>query len=96
MAHDGNDGKMFLQNDRLRISWPNVGKKPIFEKISTILKEATVPLQGTYIKNPVWNRLTDQDLISVHPLGGCPMGDDASTSAVNVPGLFRQKRQRNV
>ncbi|AJR15893.1 GMC oxidoreductase [Leptospira interrogans serovar Grippotyphosa str. UI 12769] len=83
MAHDGNDGKMFLQNDRLRISWPNVGKKPIFEKISTILKEATVPLQGTYIKNPVWNRLTDQDLISVHPLGGCPMGDDASTSAVN-------------
>lgn len=83
MAHDGNDGKMFLQNDRLRISWPNVGKKPIFEKISTILKEATVPLQGTYIKNPVWNRLTDQDLISVHPLGGCPMGEDASFSVVN-------------
>ncbi|EMY15212.1 GMC oxidoreductase [Leptospira weilii str. Ecochallenge] len=83
MAHDGNDGKMFLQNDRLRISWPNLGKKPIFEKISTILKEATVPLQGTYIKNPVWNRLTDQDLISVHPLGGCPMGEDASFSVVN-------------
>ncbi|EMO64777.1 alpha/beta hydrolase family protein [Leptospira borgpetersenii serovar Pomona str. 200901868] len=83
MAHDGNDGKMFLQNDRLRISWPNVGKKPIFEKISTVLKEATIPLQGTYIKNPVWNRLTDQDLISVHPLGGCPMGEDASFSVVN-------------
>ncbi|AMX59601.1 alpha/beta fold hydrolase [Leptospira borgpetersenii serovar Hardjo-bovis] len=83
MAHDGNDGKMFLQNDRLRISWPNVGKKPIFEKISTVLKEATIPLQGTYIKNPVWNRLTDQDLISVHSLGGCPMGEDASFSVVN-------------
>lgn len=48
MAHDGNDGKMFLQNNRLRISWPNVGNKPIFKKISTILKEETVPLQGTW------------------------------------------------
>ncbi|TGM53395.1 alpha/beta fold hydrolase [Leptospira adleri] len=83
MAHDGNDGKMFLKDDRLRISWPNVGKKPIFEEISKILKESTIPLEGTYIKNPVWNKLTDQDLISVHPLGGCPMGEDASSSVVN-------------
>ncbi|TGK23759.1 alpha/beta fold hydrolase [Leptospira stimsonii] len=83
MAHDGNDGKMFLKDDRLRISWPNVGKKPIFEKISNILKDSTIPLQGTYIKNPVWNKLTDQDLISVHPLGGCPMGEDAGSSVVN-------------
>ncbi|TGK36044.1 alpha/beta fold hydrolase [Leptospira gomenensis] len=83
MAHDGADGRMFLQDDRLRISWPNVGKRAIFQKISETLKQATIPLGGMYIKNPVWNKMTDQDLISVHPLGGCSMGEDASSGVVN-------------
>jgi cholesterol oxidase len=50
------------------------------------LVSATKPLGGTYVPNPVWNKLQGHDLISVHPLGGCAMADDACTGVVNNRG----------
>jgi cholesterol oxidase len=34
--------------------------------------------------NPTWS--AQKQLITVHPLGGCPMGDDASTGVVDING----------
>ena len=31
MCHDRADGRMYLEDDRLRIAWPGVGEQPIFE-----------------------------------------------------------------
>ncbi|EPG73584.1 GMC oxidoreductase [Leptospira fainei serovar Hurstbridge str. BUT 6] len=83
MAHDGSSGQMSLEKDRLRIRWPGIGQRPIFQKISSMLEKATIPGGGIYIKNPVWNNLTKQDLITVHPLGGCVMGESGETGVVN-------------
>lgn len=86
MTHDDGKGKMILENDRLKIVWPGVGKEPIFEKVDANLKKATQAIGGTYIPNPSWTKLMNYDLVTVHPLGGCIMGDDASTGVVNHKG----------
>jgi cholesterol oxidase len=86
MAHDGANGQMVLREDRLRTIWPGVGERPIFQRIDQNLQQATLALGGTFLRNPIWGRLLGNDLISVHPLGGCPMGEDADKGVVNHKG----------
>jgi len=86
MTHDDGAGRMVLKDDRLRIDWPGVGSQPLFEKINQRLLDATRPLGGTYVPNPGWSKLTNQNLTSVHPLGGCVMGSDRSSGVVNHKG----------
>jgi cholesterol oxidase len=86
MAHDDDKGKLYLQDDRIRVSWPGVGTLPIFAKIGEKLKQATTPLGGTYLKDPITHRATGEDLVTVHPLGGCIMADSAELGVVNHKG----------
>ena len=86
MAHDDAEGRMYLKDGRLRIEWPGVGTKPIFTKVNETLEQATRALGGTYVKNPVSAKLTGHDLITVHPLGGCVMAEEASDGVVNHKG----------
>lgn len=79
-------GRMFLNDDRLRIDWPGLGQQPQFEKGSDLMHRATLALGGTYLLNPIWNELTDHNLATAHPLGGCVMADDAGRGAVNHKG----------
>lgn len=85
-THDGAGGKMTLKNDRLRIEWPGVGNQPIFNKIDEKLMEVTAALGGTKIKNPLWNKMMNYDLVTVHPLGGCTMADNAEKGVSNHKG----------
>lgn len=85
-THEGGAGSMRLEGDRLQVEWPHVGDQPIFAKVNAMLAEATRALGGTYLINPVWSAIFDHDLITVHPLGGCAMGDDAAHGAVNHKG----------
>ncbi len=83
MAHDGSDGEMVLEDDRLRLRWPDAGKRPIFAKISDTLHAATAATGGTYVDNPMWSPALGRNLVSVHPLGGCGMGDDAGSGVID-------------
>ncbi len=87
MAHDDSDGRLELDaDDRLTVHWPGVGDKPIFTSISEKLLRATAAHGGTYVKDPLWSERLGKRLITVHPLGGCPMGADAGTAVVNHKG----------
>lgn len=87
MSHDGARGEAVLgDKDRLEVSWPGIGEAPIFETINNTLADASAPLGGEYVKNPIWSKLLDKQLVSVHPLGGCGMGDDAATGVTNHKG----------
>lgn len=83
MTHDGSDGRMELDDDRLRIRWPGVGAKPIFDAVGENLDTASAALEATYVRDPIWTKLLGEKLITVHPLGGCPMGEDASKGVVD-------------
>ena len=81
MTHDDAKGQMKLKNDRLRIRWPGVGSQSIFKKVRSNLQKATKALGGTFIRNPL--EVLQKDLITVHPMGGCPMSKDAEGGVVN-------------
>ncbi len=92
MSHDSGNGEMTLAHDRLKIDWKGAGKEDVFKKVGEKLLEATTALGGNYIKNPSWTKLMNYDLVTVHPLGGCIMGEDAATGVVDHKGqVFRGK-----
>lgn len=86
MCHDDGNGTAVLESDRLRIRWPDVGAQPIFAKVSEALQRATEPLGGTYVRSPIWTEVLGQRLVTVHPLGGCVMSEDAEHGVVNHKG----------
>jgi cholesterol oxidase len=88
LAHDNERGKIELEDDRPRIRWPGAGSEPIFARINSILKKATRALGGDFIENPLWSKLLGRSLVTVHPLGGCPMGEDAESAVVNHRGCL--------
>lgn len=86
MAHDDADGTLELVDDRVRIVYPGVSDKPIFKQIQANLEAASTPLGGEYVRNPLAQELLGENQITVHPLGGCPMGRDHATGVVNHKG----------
>ena len=97
MGHDDGNGKLHLEKDRLRITWPGAGDQPVFHHINARLQEATKPLGGTFVMNLMWSRLMDRGLISPHPLGGCSMAEDASRGVVNHKGqVFSSGKGKDV
>ena len=61
-----------------------------FASINRCLEDSSAANGGTYLKNPTWSKLLRHALVTVHPLGGCPMGEDAGTGVVNHKGqVFR-------
>jgi cholesterol oxidase len=93
MSHDDGKGELALEGDRLRIHWPGVGEQPIFGRVNEALTDATKALGGAFVRNPTWTKVLGHDLITVHPLGGCVMAEDAGGGVVNHKGqVFREKQ----
>ncbi len=83
MAHDDAGGVMRLEDDRLVVGWPGVSQQPVFQKIYDKLAKATQANGGTFVKNPLTSKLLGENLITVHPLGGCGIGRDRDAGVVN-------------
>ncbi len=86
MSHDGSDGRMLLEGDRLRITWPGVGDRASIVNDNQQLAAASAALGGAYIQNPLWHPLLRHNLTTVHPLGGCVMADAAEAGVVDHMG----------
>jgi cholesterol oxidase len=97
MGHDSGDGRIYLEDDQARVSWPGVGKQTVFQAANSVLEDATRPLGGTYVRNPTWSALTRHNIVTVHPLGGCIQADDAEHGVVNHKGqVFSGKAGKEV
>ncbi len=87
MSHDDALGRISLNaEDRLAIDWPNVGLQPNFLAGNANLRAASEALEGIFVPNPIWSDLFKHSLVTVHPLGGCVMGEDARQGVVNHKG----------
>jgi cholesterol oxidase len=86
ISHDDSGGRMYLDKDKLRLSWPDVGKGEGVRQAADLIRQASEAMAGDFVPNPVWNRFTGQQLITGHPLGGCVMGDAADNAVVNHQG----------
>ncbi len=86
MAHDDVGGQMTLQNDQLRLSWPSLAGQDVFRRAGESLYGCTEANGGTQVPNPLWSNHMKKSLITVHPLGGCAMGRDASVGVTDHRG----------
>jgi cholesterol oxidase len=86
MAHDDESGQITVESGRPRVSWPNAGKQPIYETVEKTLIEATGALGGSYVRNPISSDMFQNRTVTVHPLGGCGMGEDAAHGVVDQAG----------
>jgi cholesterol oxidase len=86
MTDDNDRGKMLLEKDKLRIDWPGAGQLPVYDQVSERLLQATEVLDGVYTRSPAWTPLFHKELVTVHPLGGCIMADNAGLGVVNHKG----------
>lgn len=86
MSMDDSEGELQLDRDRLKIHWPGAGKSGAIHGHLDTLARINDAVQGQLITNPLQNDAFGNKLITVHPLGGCGMGDTVRQGVVNDRG----------
>jgi cholesterol oxidase len=92
MGRDIPEGVMRLENGGLQLDWKkNGGSKAYFERVRDVSKSVAEEIGGVFLDNPIW--LLSR-VVTVHALGGAPMGRDEREGVVdpygrvyNYPGL---------
>ncbi|MFI1653331.1 GMC oxidoreductase [Streptomyces sp. NPDC020472] len=71
MGRDVPNGRMFLRDGNLDLDWKPAASDRYFDQMNETMERVSRSLGGHYAANPLWllNRL-----ITVHPVGGAPMG----------------------
>ena len=89
MATDGAKGQSGLSADgRLTLTFPNdaLANDPVFQKTEEIIKAMAEAMGGEFRTSFLWNGFTKRRIITVHPLGGCLMGNSSSEGVVDNNG----------
>ncbi len=82
MGHDEARGQVVRKNGRYQIVWPGLKESRYRKMIFQVFDQIAVAEGGRYKRL----RAFGDNLVSVHPLGGCPMSDDPACGAVNQLG----------
>ena len=84
MSHDNAGGTLRLDdNDHIRVDWPGAGLHPAIQHDAEVLEAACEGVDSQYLPNPIWTEPFGHQLVTVHPVGGCAMADDAAKGVVN-------------
>lgn len=76
----------FEPDGRLRIEWEDAGRQIVFTRINEELRRHARAEGGSFIQNPLWTIFDLRHLITAHPIGGCPIGEDHFQGAVDPYG----------
>jgi cholesterol oxidase len=92
MGRDTPDGVMKLRKGYLDINWTTKTSEEYFGRVRSTMEGISDALGAKFKDNLLWYL---KRVITVHPLGGCPMGRDADEGVVdqwgeafNYPGLY--------
>ncbi|MGH9674081.1 MAG: GMC family oxidoreductase N-terminal domain-containing protein [Bryobacteraceae bacterium] len=91
-AFDNAQGRMefdapFWERDgRMRVVWDNGGRQRVFQVINEELRRHARSLGSRFVENPVWSAFDLRRLVTAHPIGGCPVGEDYLHGAVDEYG----------
>ncbi len=93
MGRDVADGQMHLREGKLDIDWRIDRSAPYFRRVRGEMERFAKALGATFADNPMWH--VGRRVVTVHPLGGCPMGRDQREGVVDAygkvfgyPGLY--------
>jgi cholesterol oxidase len=85
-GHDDSGGRYSYQpRGRPRVIWPGVGQSRFVSTIWSEMKAYTEMQGGTFIPNPRTTLFGGRIMVP-HPLGGCPMANDARAGVVDHVG----------
>lgn len=76
----------FERDGRVRIHWDDAGRQLVFTRINEELRRHARAQGAAFVENPIWTVFNLRRLITAHPLGGCPVGDDPMQGAVDEYG----------
>jgi len=92
MGRDIPDGRVVLRDGDLQVLWHKQHSAEYFDRVRATARTFANALGATFVDNPIW---FFGRVITVHPLGGCPMGRDENEGVVdpngevfNYPGLY--------
>lgn len=92
MGRDTPDGVLKLRGDRLDVDWTTETSQAYFERLRETMQRIADVLGAKYADNPLWFR---RRIITVHPVGGAPMGRrpdegvcDPYGEVYGYPGLY--------
>ena len=83
MGRDVPDGNMYLRDGRLDIDWKRAKSDHYFERLRATSRSFAQALGGRFAENPLWFL---GRVITVHPLGGAPMGRHAGEGVTDQYG----------
>jgi cholesterol oxidase len=83
MGRDVPDGRMYLKQGRLDVDWKRAKSDAYFERLRTTSREMAHARGGRFADNPIWFL---KRVITVHPLGGAPMGRSSGEGVVDPYG----------
>jgi cholesterol oxidase len=86
MSDDRGDGQLEPDGDGMRVRWTGAGDHPVFDRGDRVLERASAALGAELVRNPLSTPMLHDSLVTVHPLGGCAMGDDAASGVVDDRG----------
>jgi cholesterol oxidase len=86
MSDDAGDGHLRLAGDTVQVDWVGAGDRPVFDRNAEVLRKMSASLGATFVGNPLSTPTFHDSLLTVHPLGGCPMADDGARGVVDHAG----------
>ncbi|WP_141101016.1 alpha/beta fold hydrolase [Roseateles aquatilis] len=101
IGRDSGTGRLVLAKDgeepgSLQVDWPGLRDEPAIARRHEAVERRLAPLGARLLRNPMWQLLPPEmafllggargPMLSVHPLGGCAMGDRGTDGVVNSFG----------
>ncbi|MEO8592950.1 MAG: GMC family oxidoreductase [Candidatus Solibacter sp.] len=80
------DAPFWEPDGRMTIEWEGAGRQGTFAIINEELRRHARAVGATFVENPIWTMFGLRRLITAHPLGGCPLGEDYLHGAVDEFG----------
>ncbi|GII89203.1 hypothetical protein Ssi03_71930 [Sphaerisporangium siamense] len=92
MGRDVPDGRLRLRDGKLDVQWSSEGSEDHFDRLRATMRRVSDVLGAEHSDMPAW---LGKRIITVHPLGGVPMGRHAGEGACDPygemfghPGLY--------
>ncbi len=83
MGRDAPDGVMRLRRGQLEIDWTTATSRAFFDRLRGTMQALAGELGGDLVDNPI---SLIKKVVTVHPLGGAPMGRNVSEGVVDQWG----------
>ncbi|HET7326247.1 MAG TPA: GMC family oxidoreductase [Nocardioidaceae bacterium] len=83
MGRDTPDGRMRLRHGYLDVDWTTQTSQRYIDGVRSTMRDLAHDLRGEFMDNPLW---WARRVITVHPLGGAPMGRHAGEGVCDAHG----------